>query len=123
MPTLEGVQICSRVDDILEISTYSFHRRDNMTTKYAETPELNDKVADYGNNTPAELPSVPLEELEERPKTRGAQLLAVLISGVALFSDGYNIQVTGKSSTLEHVPRLTPQPTPILSSLPCTRPR
>jgi hypothetical protein len=42
------------------------------------------------------VPSVPLDDVE-KPKGRTAQLLSVLISGVALFSDGYNIQVTGES--------------------------
>jgi hypothetical protein len=40
----------------------------------------------------------PLEDVERatRPsKSKWMQLMTVLVSGVALFSDGYNIQVTG----------------------------
>jgi hypothetical protein len=57
-----------------------------------------DKTPDDVGPDEATLPSVPLDDLEGKPKGRTAQLLSVLISGVALFSDGYNIQVTGKFS-------------------------
>ena len=49
------------------------------------------------NNQP-ELIS-PLAELETAGSKRTwSQTLSVLISGVALFSDGYNIQITGESA-------------------------
>jgi MFS family permease len=47
------------------------------------------------------VPAVPLDQVESKPsRGRTFQLLSVLISGLALFSDGYNIQVTGKSLSL-----------------------
>jgi hypothetical protein len=50
-----------------------------------------------------DVPVVPLDQLESKPsRGRTFQLLSVLISGVALFSDGYNIQVTGKSLRILH---------------------
>jgi hypothetical protein len=55
-----------------------------------------DKTFDGVGSDEVTLPSVPLDDVEGKPKSRTAQLLSVLISGVALFSDGYNIQVTGK---------------------------
>lgn len=43
------------------------------------------------------VPTVPLDQVErKRTRGRAVQLLSVLVSGVALFSDGYNIQVTGE---------------------------
>lgn len=44
----------------------------------------------------SQYPSVPLDTIEQPKKTRFNQLLAVIVAGVALFSDGYNIQVTGE---------------------------
>lgn len=70
-----------------------------MTSKVAEMPTFEDKEAEYVDNGLGTVPTVPLDAVEGPTKSRGAQLLAVLISGVALFSDGYNIQVTGR---LEH---------------------
>jgi hypothetical protein len=57
-----------------------------------------DKTLDGVGSDEVTLPSVPLDDVEGKPKGRTAQLLSVLVSGVALFSDGYNIQVTGKLS-------------------------
>lgn len=39
--------------------------------------------------------AAPLAELETPKKRKWMQTLSVLIAGVALFSDGYNIQITG----------------------------
>lgn len=78
-----------------------------MASKLAQSPEIDDKAADYVDNSPDTLPSVPLDAIEGPPKTRAAQLLAVLISGVALFSDGYNIQVTGAWSVVDYRTILT----------------
>jgi hypothetical protein len=52
----------------------------------------------YGPGSGEMRHSVPLDNVEGTRKTpsRMAQLMAVLVSGVALFSDGYNLQ--GKSS-------------------------
>jgi hypothetical protein len=61
-----------------------------------------DKTLDDAGSDEATLPSVPLDDLEGKPKGRTAQLLSVLVSGVALFSDGYNIQVTGKCPPCLH---------------------
>lgn len=41
------------------------------------------------------LHTAPLAELETAKKRKWIQTLSVLIAGVALFSDGYNIQITG----------------------------
>ena len=72
-----------------------------------------DKTLDDIAANEASLPSVPLDDVEGRPKGRTVQFLSVLVSGVALFSDGYNIQVTGKIRSL-HIPSSSPQliPTP-----------
>lgn len=45
----------------------------------------------------ATLPTVPLDEVE-RPAQKGhwSQIVSVVIAGVALFSDGYNIQIAGE---------------------------
>ena len=59
-----------------------------------------DKASDGVGADEVILPSVPLDDVEGKSKGRTAQLLSVLVSGVALFSDGYNIQVTGKLSPL-----------------------
>jgi hypothetical protein len=64
------------------------------------TPD--DKDFDGVGSDEVALPSVPLDDVEGKPKGRTAQLLSVLVSGVALFSDGYNIQVTGKFSPCIH---------------------
>lgn len=46
------------------------------------------------------LPRVPLDAVEQAEqttkRTRYTQLLAIIVAGVALFSDGYNIQVMGE---------------------------
>lgn len=61
---------------------------ENIDKKPLETPskEFSDDL----------LREVPLGEVEHTPKSRYTQLLAVIVAGVALFSDGYNIQVTGE---------------------------
>jgi hypothetical protein len=64
----------------------------------AQLVMADDKTLDGAGSDEVALPSVPLDDIEGRPKGRTAQLLSVLISGVALFSDGYNIQVTGNFS-------------------------
>ncbi|AAW44414.1 metabolite transporter, putative [Cryptococcus deneoformans JEC21] len=44
--------------------------------------------------------AAPLAELETPKKRKWMQTLSVLIAGVALFSDGYNIQITGYTNTV-----------------------
>jgi hypothetical protein len=40
---------------------------------------------------------VPLDEVEQTEKrTKWSQFISVAIAGVALFSDGYNIQIAGE---------------------------
>ncbi|KIY36106.1 hypothetical protein I305_01685 [Cryptococcus gattii E566] len=46
------------------------------------------------------LHTAPLAELETPKKRKWIQTLSVLIAGVALFSDGYNIQITGYTNTV-----------------------
>lgn len=66
--------------------------------KTAESPSK--ELDGFPGNPDGTLPEVPLDQLEKGPgtKTRFTQLLAVIVAGVALFSDGYNIQVTGESN-------------------------
>lgn len=62
--------------------------------KPLETP-----TKDLGTYPEDTLPRVPLDSVENGKKSirsRYTQLLAVIVAGVALFSDGYNIQVTGE---------------------------
>ena len=61
----------------------------------SEPVPSDDKALDYDEAIATPLPSVPLDDIEVKSRGRAAQLLSVLVSGVALFSDGYNIQVTG----------------------------
>ena len=57
-----------------------------------------------GETEPSTPYLAPLEDVEcaTRPsKSKWMQLMTVLVSGLALFSDGYNIQVTG--APVQHV--------------------
>jgi hypothetical protein len=72
-----------------------------MTTLAVSTPVADDnKSLHMSDSDQANVPSVPLDDVEHKPRGKTMQLLSVLISGVALFSDGYNIQVTGMCRTL-----------------------
>ena len=63
----------------------------------AEKP-LETPIKDLDYNPEDTLSRVPLDDVEKaKPRSRYTQLLAVIVAGVALFSDGYNIQVTGET--------------------------
>ncbi|WRT66789.1 uncharacterized protein IL334_003752 [Kwoniella shivajii] len=59
------------------------------------------KTDNHDRKLDAEQYNAPLAELESgSTKRTWSQTLSVLISGVALFSDGYNIQITGYTNTV-----------------------
>ena len=76
-----------------------------MSARPSDSPTLDVKeknILGPPDTEPSTPYLAPLEDVERatRPaKGKWMQLLTVLVSGVALFSDGYNIQVTGMSGS------------------------
>lgn len=74
-----------------------------MSAPITESPALEAKEKNLitSDDTEPYTPYLaPLEDVERASKPskgKWMQLMTVLVSGVALFSDGYNIQVTGTS--------------------------
>jgi hypothetical protein len=68
-----------------------------MQSTYPSEKAPESPTKDLDIDPDACLPEVPLSDVERSSKSRYTQLLAVIVAGVALFSDGYNIQVTGES--------------------------
>ncbi|OCF38547.1 hypothetical protein I317_07681 [Kwoniella heveanensis CBS 569] len=63
-------------------------------------PEKDVKLQEAEPELPPVSYNAPLAELEAPTRRRWAETISVLISGVALFSDGYNIQITGYTNTV-----------------------
>ncbi|KAL0247457.1 hypothetical protein I308_104496 [Cryptococcus tetragattii IND107] len=83
------------------MNMYSFSTWQNFVDFKMSTLSEDDKIGYLPEqDIDSTLHTAPLAELETPKKRKWIQTLSVLIAGVALFSDGYNIQITGYTNTV-----------------------